>query len=334
MLRTLGRFFVWPGQERALSDRFVEQLDIRTSSRSQLSGTLSGGNQQKIVLSKTLATDPKIIILDEPTRGIDARARQDVYRIIRDLTGRGVAVLLISSELGEIVDLSDRVLVMYRGRVEELAAPEHRLRRKSRRRPSASSTEARHDPDPQTSRGRGHRAAGRCWCWSSASFSPNFLQPAALINVANSSLVLMLIAIGEMFVILTRGIDVSVGAITGISAVILGTSLNLGVPLPIAIVLALLAGLGAGMVNAVGVTIFRVPPIIMTLGTLGVYRGMMLLITGGSWIETIPQSIKSSRRLAIRRSAVSGVGGDRRRDSHRDCAARVQAGPLLLCRWR
>lgn len=124
-------------------------------------------------------------------------------------------------------------------------------------------------------------------------FSPNFLQPAALINVANSSLVLMLIAIGEMFVILTRGIDVSVGAIAGISAVILGTTLNLGVPLPIAIVLALLTGLGAGMVNAVGVTVFRVPPIIMTLGTLGVYRGMMLLITGGSWIETIPQSIKS-----------------------------------------
>ena len=121
VLRKLGRFFVWPGKERALSDRFVQQLDIRTSSRSQFSGTLSGGNQQKIVLSKTLATDPKVIILDEPTRGIDARARQDVYRIIRGLTGRGVAVLLISSELGEIVDLSDRVLVMYRGRVEELA---------------------------------------------------------------------------------------------------------------------------------------------------------------------------------------------------------------------
>ena len=124
-------------------------------------------------------------------------------------------------------------------------------------------------------------------------FSPNFLQPAALVNVANSSLVLMLIAIGEMFVILTRGIDVSVGAITGISAVILGTALNLGVPLPIAIVLTLVTGLGAGMVNAVGVAILRVPPIIMTLGTLGVYRGTMLLITGGSWIETIPQSIKS-----------------------------------------
>ena len=119
--RTLGRFFLRPGRERALSDRFVKQLDIRTSDRTQLSGQLSGGNQQKIVLSKTLAADPKVIILDEPTRGIDARARQDVYRIIRDLTGRGVAVLLISSELGEIADLSNRVLVMYRGRVEELS---------------------------------------------------------------------------------------------------------------------------------------------------------------------------------------------------------------------
>jgi AI-2 transport system permease protein len=125
-------------------------------------------------------------------------------------------------------------------------------------------------------------------------FSPHFLEPASLVNVANSSLVLMLIAIGEMFVILTRGIDVSVGGITGLSAVILGVSLNAGVPLPAAIVLALLTGLGAGMVNAVGVTVWRIPPIIMTLGTLGVYRGMMLLITGGSWIETIPQTIKSA----------------------------------------
>lgn len=123
--------------------------------------------------------------------------------------------------------------------------------------------------------------------------SPNFLRPATLINIVNSSLFLLLIAIGEMFVILTRGIDVSTGAMAGLAAVILGVSLNAGVPLPVAIVLTLLTGLAAGTVNAVGVTAFRVPPIIMTLGSLGVYRGLMLLITGGSWIETIPHSIKS-----------------------------------------
>jgi AI-2 transport system permease protein len=123
--------------------------------------------------------------------------------------------------------------------------------------------------------------------------NPAFLQSATLLSIVDTSLILILVSIGEMFVILTKGIDVSVGAIMGISAVILGTSLNAGVPLPLAIVLALLTGIAAGAINGVGVTIFKVPPIIMTLGALGVYRGLMLIITGGSWIETIPQSIKS-----------------------------------------
>lgn len=123
--------------------------------------------------------------------------------------------------------------------------------------------------------------------------NPAFFQAATLLSIVNSSLILILVAIGEMFVILTRGIDVSVGAIVGISAVILGTSLNAGVPLPLAILLTFSTGIVAGLINGIGVSIFKAPPIIMTLGTLGVYRGLMLLITGGSWIETIPQSIKS-----------------------------------------
>ncbi len=120
-----------------------------------------------------------------------------------------------------------------------------------------------------------------------------FFQTVALLSIVNTSLILILVAVGEMFVILTRGIDVSVGAIVGISAVILGISLNAGVPLPLAILLALATGAAAGMVNGVGIAIFKAPPIIMTLGTLGIYRGLMLIITGGSWIETIPQNIKS-----------------------------------------
>ncbi len=120
-----------------------------------------------------------------------------------------------------------------------------------------------------------------------------FLKTSSLLGIVNSSLILILVGTGEMFVILTKGIDVSLGAIVGLSAVILGTALNAGIPLPIAIILTLLTGSLAGALNGVGVTVFRVPPIIMTLGTLGVYRGLMLIITGGSWIETIPQNIKS-----------------------------------------
>ena len=123
--------------------------------------------------------------------------------------------------------------------------------------------------------------------------NPSFLQAATLLSILNSSLILILVSIGETFVILTRGIDVSVGASMGLSAVILGVSLNAGVPLPASILLALLTGGLAGLLNGVGVAFFKVPPIIMTLGTLGTYRGLMLIITGGSWIETIPQSIKS-----------------------------------------
>jgi len=123
--------------------------------------------------------------------------------------------------------------------------------------------------------------------------NPSFLKTSSLLGIVNSSLILILVGIGEMFVVLTKGIDVSLGAIVGLSAVALGTALNLGVSLPVAIIITLITGGVAGMFNGLGVTVFRVPPIIMTLGTLGVYRGLMLIITGGSWIETIPQNIKS-----------------------------------------
>ena len=129
--------------------------------------------------------------------------------------------------------------------------------------------------------------------------NPTLLEANSILNMVNSSLILILIGIGEMFVILTRGIDVSVGAIMGISAVILGTALNSGVPLPVSIILAVLTGAMGGMVNGFGVTILRVPPIIMTLGTLGAFRGLMQIITGGSWIETLPQSIKSMAGWAV-----------------------------------
>ncbi len=123
--------------------------------------------------------------------------------------------------------------------------------------------------------------------------NPHVLQFKSLVEILNASLTLVLITLGEMFVILTRGIDVSVGASAGLAATVLGTVLNLGWGLPAAIGAALATGLAAGAVNAFGITVLRVPPIIMTLGTLGIYRGLMRIITGGSWIENLPQSIKA-----------------------------------------
>ncbi len=123
--------------------------------------------------------------------------------------------------------------------------------------------------------------------------NPAFAKVDALLGIVDASLILILIAVGQTFVILTRGIDVSVGAIVGLGAVVLGTLLNNGVALEVGILLALLVGVVCGAINGIGVAIFRVPPIIMTLGAMGVYRGLMFVITGGSWIEALPRTIKA-----------------------------------------
>ena len=82
-----------------------------------ITGTLSGGNQQKVVLGKWLLTKPKVLFLDEPTRGIDVGAKQEIYAEIDKLAAEGLAIVLVSSELPEVLGLSDRVLVLYRGRI-------------------------------------------------------------------------------------------------------------------------------------------------------------------------------------------------------------------------
>ena len=104
-------------EERELSDRYVRELRIKTPSLEQAVLHLSGGNQQKVVLGKWLACDVDVLFLDEPTRGIDVGSKEEIYNLISRLADRGVGIVLISSELPEIVGLCDRVLVMRTGRV-------------------------------------------------------------------------------------------------------------------------------------------------------------------------------------------------------------------------
>jgi rhamnose transport system ATP-binding protein len=105
-----------PRTEVRLARRFMEQLRIKAFSPAQKVQTLSGGTQQKVVLSKWLATEPKILILDEPTRGVDVGTKADVHRLISQLAADGLAILLISSDLPEILAMSDRIVVMREGR--------------------------------------------------------------------------------------------------------------------------------------------------------------------------------------------------------------------------
>jgi L-arabinose transport system ATP-binding protein len=118
ILRRLSRFhFVQRRVERRLVRGYVDSLRIRTPSLDQEAGKLSGGNQQKVVLARWLAARPKILILDEPTRGIDVGTKAEIYRLIDGLANDGLAIMLISSELPEIMAISDRIYVVQHGRI-------------------------------------------------------------------------------------------------------------------------------------------------------------------------------------------------------------------------
>jgi ribose transport system ATP-binding protein len=105
------------GVQRRIVGDYVSKLRIKTPSLLQVVGSLSGGNQQKTILAKWLALNPKFIIFDEPTRGIDVGAKTEIYLLMESLLKQGIAVLMISSELPEILALSDRVLVLAKGRI-------------------------------------------------------------------------------------------------------------------------------------------------------------------------------------------------------------------------
>lgn len=104
-------------QERNIVQNFINLLRIKTASQETKTATLSGGNQQKVVLAKWLAIKPDILILDEPTRGIDVGAKAEIHRIMSNLAREGVAIIMISSELPEILGMSDRIIVMHEGRI-------------------------------------------------------------------------------------------------------------------------------------------------------------------------------------------------------------------------
>jgi ribose transport system ATP-binding protein len=108
---------VLPTQERMLAETACGQLKVRTPGIGQIVGLLSGGNQQKVVLGKWLCRTPRVLILDEPTRGIDVGAKCEIYALMDRLAQDGVAILMISSDLEEILGMSDRVLVMHEVRL-------------------------------------------------------------------------------------------------------------------------------------------------------------------------------------------------------------------------
>jgi AI-2 transport system ATP-binding protein len=113
----IGRVEINRKRQNEISQKYVDEFRTKIVSLEDLIGSLSGGNQQKVVIARSLSTNPKVVILDEPTRGIDAAARGDVYNIIHQLKDAGVAVLMVSSDIEEVVELADRAVTVFQGRI-------------------------------------------------------------------------------------------------------------------------------------------------------------------------------------------------------------------------
>ena len=120
-IEVLGEFIrhlhVNSAKERQITQKYIDMMATKTPSQEQIIGNLSGGNQQKVMIGRWLATNPKILILDEPTRGVDVGAKAEIYAIMNELVKQGMSIIMISSELPEIINMSDRVYVMCDGQV-------------------------------------------------------------------------------------------------------------------------------------------------------------------------------------------------------------------------
>jgi rhamnose transport system ATP-binding protein len=313
-------------KELALVRPDLDRMKLRFRSYHQPVKTLSGGNQQKVVVAKWLATKPRLLILDEPTQGVDVQTKAEVHGLIADLARSGMAIILISSELPELLGMSDRVLVLREGRVmDEIeraeATPERVLKAATdaiSENDSSVSTDkdlartinlaAHQEPfspkpsNPPASAVRrlllkrefGLVAAMAAVIIPVAAINPRMLSGPNLTALSMDAALLIIVAVAQMLVLLTRNIDLSVASVIGLSAYGAATTLHAHPDLNVLAGLAVASGIGllCGLVNGVVVTVGRVPAIVVTLGTLSVFRGIDSLWTGGKQIsaDQVPQA--------------------------------------------
>ena len=218
-----------------------------------------------------------MLILDEPTRGVDVGAKREIYEIIRALCARGVGVILISSELPEVLEMSDRILVMHQGHVtaeiDRSAATEELVMSYASEAPvssiSAAIAASREHPLIRAMRVNGLPLAILvALLVITAVIAPEFFQVRNILNVARQASIVGVIAIGVTFVILTGGIDLSVGSILALCAVATAGMINADVPVPLIIVAAVALGAAVGVVNGLGVALLKIQPFIMTLAMM------------------------------------------------------------------
>lgn len=311
-------------REREAAQSIVADFDVRTPSEEVLVSSLSGGNQQKVLLGRVVAPRPRVLLVEEPTRGVDVAARAEIYLKLRALANDGVAVVVLSSDAVELAGLCDRVAVFSRGEIADLLDGELTERRitstalSSARDSREAAVEAAIPGATRSSGGSGFQIKGRTplarflsgdnlpsavvavlvvlTMISTQVQNERFLAPFNVFSILVLASVLMLASFGQTAVIMTGGIDLSVGPMIAFGIVILsyfgsegGGSLGgiaVGVPL------VLIAGLAVGAVNATLTRLVGLPSVLSTLIVGIILQGVALLlrpVPGGRIIEPLSE---------------------------------------------
>ena len=301
-------------RERMEVARQIESLDIKTPSARQPVGLLSGGNQQKVAFARWLLSSPKVCIFDEPTQGVDVGVKLEIYGIIRELAARGIAVIVVSSDVIELIGLSDRILIVAKGRiVDEVAGAEATEERIIGSAVGLRSREAHGPAAAATGRQQGRETAGALF-WrrygppvlllvmilalgAYATFgSRYFFTPRNLSDLAIQVAPLAIVALGQFAVVLLGGIDLSVGPnislATGIASLVLIDDPPFG--FTVGILLCLVTCVAVGALNGFLVRYLKLPDLIATLATFSVVAGLALIVRpapGGLLNEGVTDAI-------------------------------------------
>jgi ribose transport system ATP-binding protein len=289
-------------KERHQTVEIAAKLKIKTPTVENDVYHLSGGNQQKVVIGKWLLAKPSILICDEPTRGVDVGAKMEIYSHLRNLADQGLAVILVSSELPEIIGMSDRILVMRNGSIagefERAEVNEEKILAAG----LSESKEVRAEDQPGTARDVYRNLASKFrvvnkWIVQADLFvfitlltlialgffsSEAFFTKYNITSILRHAAALGIVAMGQAVVMICGGLDIAVGAIisltTILSALIMNGSNAMILP---AVCACLSAGFIVGVLNGFAVVKLRIVPFIATLGMMSIVQGVVLLIAHG-----------------------------------------------------
>ena len=295
-LAALARFatagFMRVRQERAAIEREVTALSIKTPSLATPVLSLSGGNQQKSVIARALLDQPIVLLADEPSQGVDAGARLEIYRILRSAANEGKAIVVASSDALELQGLCDRILIFSRGRVikeiEGADVTEHNITTAALTSTSLRDHAAHDGPGLFERLGRSDYVPSLVLVPPSSRSAPSrrysnpyYLTGANFGNMLTLLTALAFVSMGQLIVMLTGGIDLSVGPLTGFAVVVASFFVlddASGGMILLGFVLAFLVAVAVGLANAFLIRVTLITPVIATLATYMGLRGAVALL--------------------------------------------------------